>query len=84
VRSRGKVIWPWPSSIAIDRDADIKTCLAAAMNFINVLAVSDMPRCEQHRKSLSIAYGLVTNAPLPRCMRRYTSCVRGNHAVTTE
>ncbi len=62
LRTRGKVIWPWPPSIVIDdRDVDIETYLAAAMNYIKALLTSDMPRCEQDRTSLRIAYGLIEN-----------------------
>jgi hypothetical protein len=62
LRTRGKVIWPWPPSIVIDdRDVDIETYLAAAMNYIKTLAGSDMPRCEQDRTSLRIAYALIEN-----------------------
>ena len=47
LRTRGKVIWPWPPSLVIDdRDVDIETYLVAAMNYIKALVASDMPRCE--------------------------------------
>jgi len=62
LRTRGKVIWPWPPSLVIDdRDVDIETYLVAAMNYIKALVASDMPRCEQDRTSLRIAYGLIEN-----------------------
>ncbi len=62
MRSRGKVAWPWPPSVAIDDpDIDIETYLVAAMTYIKALAASSLPRCEQDRTSLKVAYGLIEN-----------------------
>ncbi len=74
VRTSGQVFWPWPPSIVLDDpDINIETYLIAAMNYIEGLAVSGLPRCEQDRRSLDVAHGLIENGLLLSRARRMAS-----------
>ena len=74
MRASGKVEWPWPPSIVVDRpDINIETYLGAAMNYLEGMAGSSLPRDEQDRVYLAAARGLVENGLLLVRARRMAS-----------